>query len=74
MVWHSCGPKIPNPVLFHELTVGKVRMCPSFVLISESPYPHHEAFSSWALKGPGKESTTSVGSEPTDEEEQVRVS
>ena len=69
MAWHSCGPETPDQALSHEQTAGKARMCPSSELISGSPYPHHDASSSWASKDPGKVSTTCVDSDPTGEEE-----
>lgn len=67
MVWHSCGPEIPDPVLFHGLTIGKAKMCPSSALRPGSPYLPHDASCSLAQEGPVTDSVTSVNSGPTSE-------
>lgn len=71
MAWRSCGPEILNPALFHELTAGKAMTCPSFVLISGSPYLPHDASSSWAPKDPGNCLKTYVDSDQTGRKEGV---
>lgn len=52
MVWRSCGPEIPDPVLFHEPTTGKARMCPSSVQRPGSLYLPRDASCLMAQEGP----------------------
>lgn len=73
MVWRSCGPEIPDPVLFHELTIGKARMCPSSVQRPGSPYLPHDASCFLAHEGPVKDPRMSVNSGPTTRKTGIQI-